>query len=247
MLFRSPAGDGRAVDYPAVNASRVRLLRLAFSRAHDRDSAAAFAAQRPWLRDYAAYQAIKDSFCGLSWQDWPDEGLRRRDAFAVECWQAEHGEDLAYQIWVQYVFSKQWTTLKAYANAVGVKILGDLPIYVSLDSADVWAEREQFLLDGEGHPAAVAGVPPDYFCAEGQLWGNPLYDWAHMKQDGFGWWIRRVERAGELFDAIRIDHFRALASYWAVPAGAASATEGRWETGPGMALEIGRASCRERV
>lgn len=235
-LASIPAGDGRAVDYPAVNASRVRLLRLAFSRAHDRDSAAAFAAQRPWLRDYAAYQAIKDSFCGLSWQDWPDEGLRRRDPFAVECWQAEHGEDLAYQIWVQYVFSKQWTTLKAYANAVGVKILGDLPIYVSLDSADVWAEREQFLLDGEGHPAAVAGVPPDYFCAEGQLWGNPLYDWAHMKQDGFGWWIRRVERAGELFDAIRIDHFRALASYWAVPAGAASATEGRWETGPGMAL-----------
>ncbi|MET0017683.1 4-alpha-glucanotransferase [Oscillibacter sp.] len=231
-------GNSRSVDYPTVNADRKRLLRLAFSRGYDREKAAveSFASQRRWLRDYAAYQAVKDSFDGLPWQDWPDEGLRRHDPEAVERWQAEHEEDVAYQIWVQYVFAEQWSALKSFANGLGVKILGDLPIYVSLDSADVWAEREQFLLDGQGCPSSVAGVPPDYFCADGQLWGNPLYDWSHMRADGFGWWIRRVERAGELFDAIRIDHFRAFASYWSVPAEAVTAKDGRWEPGPGMDL-----------
>ena len=237
-LAAVPAGDGRTVDYPAVNAARERLLRLAFSRAdaHSRDEAAAFARDRRWLADYALYQAAKDRFGGLAWYDWPDEGLRRHQPEALERWGRTLERETAYQTFVQYLFQKQWTALRQYANGQGVKILGDLPIYVSLDSADVWAEREQFLLDGEGRPAAVAGVPPDYFSADGQLWGNPLYDWDRMRADGFGWWIRRVERAGELFDAIRIDHFRALASYWAVPAGAETAKEGRWQTGPGMAL-----------
>ena len=237
-LAAVPAGDGRTVDYPAVNAARERLLRLAFSRAdaHSRDEAAAFGRDRRWLADYALYQAAKDHFGGLAWYDWPDEGLRRRQPEALERWGRTLERETAYQTFVQYQFQKQWTAMRQYANGQGVKILGDLPIYVSLDSADVWAEREQFLLDGEGRPAAVAGVPPDYFSADGQLWGNPLYDWDRMRADGFGWWIRRVERAGELFDAIRIDHFRALASYWAVPAGAETAKEGRWQTGPGMAL-----------
>ena len=237
-LAAVPAGDGRTVDYPAVNAARERLLRLAFSRAdaHSRDEAAAFGRDRRWLADYALYQAAKDRFGGLAWYDWPDEGLRRHQPEALERWGRTLERETAYQTFVQYLFQKQWTALRQYANGQGVKILGDLPIYVSLDSADVWAEREQFLLDGEGRPAAVAGVPPDYFSADGQLWGNPLYDWDRMRADGFGWWIRRVERAGELFDAIRIDHFRALASYWAVPAGAETAKEGRWQTGPGMAL-----------
>ena len=237
-LATVPAEDGRTVDYPAVNAARERLLRLAFSRAdaHSRDEAADFGRDRRWLTDYALYQAAKDHFGGLAWYDWPDEGLRRRQPEALERWGRTLERETAYQTFVQYQFQKQWTALRQYANGQGVKILGDLPIYVSLDSADVWAEREQFLLDGEGCPAAVAGVPPDYFSADGQLWGNPLYDWDRMRADGFGWWIRRVERAGELFDAIRIDHFRALASYWAVPAGAETAKEGRWQTGPGMAL-----------
>ena len=126
--------------------------------------------------------------------------------------------------------------MKQYANGLGVKIIGDLPIYVSLDSADVWSERKEFLLDGDGLPARVAGVPPDYFSENGQLWGNPLYNWTAMKADGFGWWIRRVEGASHLFDAIRIDHFRAFERYWSVPAGAESAREGRWEQGPGMDL-----------
>ena len=137
---------------------------------------------------------------------------------------------------VQYWFFTQWESLKQYANSLGIQIIGDLPIYVSLDSSDVWAEREQFLLDGEGKPSKVAGVPPDYFSEDGQLWGNPLYDWAAMKRDGFGWWIRRVEGASKLFDAIRIDHFRGLESYWAVPAESDTAKVGQWEKGPGMDL-----------
>ena len=236
-LAAAVPGDGKAVDYPTVNADRRRLLRLAFSRDAARRAAAEdFTARHRWLGDYALYQSAKEAFGGLAWYDWPDKSLRRREIAAVERWRLERREDVAYQIWLQQVFSEQWSALKTFANGQGVKILGDLPIYVSLDSADVWAEREQFLLDGEGRPAAVAGVPPDYFSDRGQLWGNPLYDWARMGRDGFGWWIRRVERAGELFDAIRIDHFRAFASYWSVPAGAVSAREGHWEPGPGMAL-----------
>ncbi|WP_369282857.1 4-alpha-glucanotransferase [Oscillibacter sp. GMB15532] len=236
-LASAVRGDEKAVDYPAVNGDRSRLLRLAFSRdGAGREKTAEFAAHQPWLEDYAVYQSVKDALGRLPWYEWPEEGLRRHEGLAIARWREMHREDCDYQIWVQQVFSEQWSALKSFANGLGVKILGDLPIYVSLDSADVWAEREQFLLDGEGRPAAVAGVPPDYFSVEGQLWGNPLYDWAHMHADGFGWWIRRVERAGELFDAIRIDHFRALASYWVVPAGAASAREGHWEPGPGMAL-----------
>lgn len=233
-----PDGAGRTVDYPAVNAARARLLRLAFSRGWEssRPAAEAFAAAHRWVADYALYQAAKDRFGGLAWYDWPDEGLRRRDGAALDRWRAELAEEICYQTYVQYLFQQQWTALRQYAGQRGVKILGDLPIYVSLDSADVWAEREQFLLDERDRPTAVAGVPPDYFCEDGQLWGNPLYNWDRMRADGFGWWIRRVERAGELFDAIRIDHFRALASYWAVPAGAETAREGRWLTGPGMAL-----------
>ncbi len=236
-LVSAAPGDGKEVDYPAVNADRRRLLRLAFDRDGDRrERLAEFAARLPWLKDYAVYQSVKDALGGLPWYEWPEEGLRRHEGLAIARWREMHGEDCDYQIWVQRVFSEQWNAMKSFANGLGVKILGDLPIYVSLDSADVWAEREQFLLDKEGRPAAVAGVPPDYFSAEGQLWGNPLYDWGRMRADGFGWWIRRVERAGALFDAIRIDHFRALASYWAVPSGAVSAREGHWEPGPGMAL-----------
>lgn len=236
-LDSAAPGNGKAVDYPTVNGDRSRLLRQAFARdGAGRERTAEFAARQPWLKDYAAYQSVKDALGGLPWYEWPDEDLRRHDAAAIARWRETHREDCDYQIWVQRVFSEQWSALKSFANGLGVKILGDLPIYVSLDSADVWAEREQFLLDKEGRPAAVAGVPPDYFSSEGQLWGNPLYDWGRMRSDGFGWWIRRVERAGELFDAIRIDHFRALASYWVVPAGAVSAKAGCWEPGPGMAL-----------
>lgn len=233
---RVPAVD--KIDYTALCARREPLLRKAFSRLDGMRAQAVrdFMARNPWLREYALYRAVKTHFDDRAWFDWPDEGLRRHEPAAVERWRVELAEDVAFHAAVQYWFFTQWEALKKHVNDLGIRIIGDLPIYVSLDSADVWSERREFLLDGEGRPRKVAGVPPDYFSADGQLWGNPLYDWAAMKRDGFGWWIRRVEGASRLFDAIRIDHFRGLESYWAIPAGSKTAKVGQWEKGPGMDL-----------
>ena len=232
---RLPVTD--KVDYGAVYRVREPLLRKAAKRAWEQDGAAirAFADSTPWLKEYTLFQAARTHF-GRGWCDWPDEALRRHERAAVERWRETLAEDVAYHTCVQYWFFTQWAALKKYVNGLGIQIIGDVPIYVSLDSSDVWAEREQFLLDGEGRPSKVAGVPPDYFSEDGQLWGNPLYDWAAMKRDGFGWWIRRVEGAAKLFDAIRIDHFRGLESYWAIPADSDTAKVGQWEKGPGMDL-----------
>lgn len=233
---RVPEGD--QIDYEALRESREALLRKAFARGRERDAAAvaAFVQNQSWVREYALYAAAKVHFDGASWLDWPDAALRHHEPEAVERYRVALEEEIAFHTYVQYLFFTQWAALKAEVNRQGVKLIGDLPIYVSLDSADVWSERKEFLLDAEGRPEKVAGVPPDYFSEEGQLWGNPLYDWKAQRADGFGWWIRRVEGASHLFDAIRIDHFRAFESYWAVPAGAESAREGAWEKGPGMAL-----------
>ena len=229
--------EGGRIDYEAVKAGREPLLRKAFSRVSGglAQNVREFAEQNAWVKDYALFRAAHDYF-GCPWYEWEDESLRRHEWYAVEFWRRKLEEEVNYHTCVQYWFFKQWNSLRRYANNMGVKIIGDIPIYVSLDSADVWSEREQFLLDEEGRPSKVAGVPPDYFSAEGQLWGNPLYNWAHMKADGFGWWIRRVGGAIALFDVIRIDHFRGLESYWAVPAEAKTAMEGHWEKGPGMDL-----------
>ena len=172
---------------------------------------------------------------GRSWQEWP-QPIRLREPAALEAARTQLAGEVDFWKGVQYLFCQQWKKLKSYANEKGISILGDLPIYTALDSADVWSERREFLLDKAGRPSRVAGVPPDYFSEEGQLWGNPLYDWAAQKRDGFGWWIRRVEGASRLFDAIRIDHFRAFEQYWSIPAGAETAKEGQWEPGPGMDL-----------
>lgn len=226
------------IDYAALWNSREPLLRKAYSRGYSRDGAkiSAFTQGNPWVKKYALYRAVKSKFEDLPWTQWPDEAIRNCDPAAVNCYQELLARDVEFHTYLQYLFFAQWQECKAYANAQGVRIIGDLPIYVSLDSADVWSERKEFLLGADGLPTKVAGVPPDYFSAEGQLWGNPLYDWNAQKADGFGWWIRRVEGVGRLFDAIRIDHFRGLESYWAVPAGAKTAKEGTWEPGPGMAL-----------
>ena len=232
---RLPAEE--KVDYAAVAAVREPLLRKAFSRLDGEYAQAvrAFADENPWVKEFALFQAVHAHF-GAAWYDWPDEGLRRHDEDALWRWRVMLAEDVAYHTCLQYWFFTQWAALKKYVNSLGIKIIGDIPIYVSLDSADVWAEREQFLLDEDGFPSQVAGVPPDYFSEEGQLWGNPLYDWDYMKKDGFGWWIRRVHGAIRLFDTVRIDHFRGLASYWAVPADSDTAKVGAWKKGPGMDL-----------
>ena len=222
-------------DYAAVRPEREALLKRAFSRidAATAAKARAFAAENPWVRPWALYRALKRHFGGAPWFVWPED-IRRRSAGAVEHYTGLLAEDIACEICVQYWFDQQFTALRAYAREKGVKILGDLPIYVSLDSADVWSEPEQFLLDSDFRPAKVSGVPPDYFSAEGQLWGNPLYNWPAMERDGYGWWIRRIGGLAKYCDAIRIDHFRALAAYWAVPASSPTARDGAWEKGPGL-------------
>lgn len=230
--------DPRYVDYGKIYEVRFDVLRRSFLRGRERDREAVerFQAENPWLKNYALYMAVKAHFGMKSWLEWPDEAIRVRAPEAVARYEKELAEDVAFYTYLQYLFFKQWGELREYIHSLGIRIIGDLPIYVAMDSADVWAEPEFFQL-GEGNiPTEVSGVPPDYFSADGQLWGNPLYDYDRMRQDGFGWWIRRVEGASRLFDVIRIDHFRGLESYWAVPYGAETAREGRWRKGPGMDL-----------
>ena len=225
------------VDYAALSRDREALLRKAFSRARcaEGEQVAAWAEENFWVKEYALFRAAHSHY-GTAWFNWPNEGLRRHEWEAVQAARGILADEIAFYTHVQYWFFTQWADMKAYINNLNIQIIGDMPIYVSLDSADVWSEREQFLLDSEGHPQQVAGVPPDYFSEDGQLWGNPLYNWEGMKWDGYGWWIRRIGGASKLFDMIRIDHFRGLESYWAVPAWAETAKEGHWEKGPGMGM-----------
>lgn len=233
-------GDPRHVDYGKIYESRFTLLRRAYERGWARDAAAVAAFVREnerWLPDYALYMACKRHFGMRPWTQWPDKDLRlRRSETVLGKYRTLLREEIDFFTYLQFLFFRQWEKLRTYVHAQGLRIIGDLPIYVSLDSADVWAEPQFFQLDKELVPKAVAGVPPDYFTEDGQLWGNPLYDWDAIRRDGFGWWIRRIDGAGKLYDVIRIDHFRGLAAYWEVPYGAVTAKNGRWVTGPGMEL-----------
>ena len=229
--------DPRYVDYSRIYEGRFAVLAKAKERGWQRDSAeiAAFVEEnKRWLPDYALFMACKRHFGMKAWTEW-DEDIRLRKSQAVlEEYREKLREDVEFFIYLQFLFFRQWNKLKEYIHQKGIRIIGDLPIYVALDSADVWAEPEWFQLDERNVPTEVSGVPPDYFCEDGQLWGNPLYRWDAMQTDGFGWWIRRVDGAGKLFDVIRIDHFRGLESYWSVPYGEKTAKNGRWVKGPGM-------------
>ena len=231
--------DPRNVDYAAIYNARFDVLARAKARGweRDREAVAAFQAEQAgWLPDYALFMALKRHFGMKSWLDWPDEDARLRRPEALEHWREALREDVEQFTYLQFLFFRQWTALKQYVNDLGIKFIGDLPIYVALDSADVWADPGLFQLDARGFPTEVSGVPPDYFNEDGQLWGNPLYNYDAMERDGFGWWIRRVDGARRMFDVIRIDHFRGFESYWAVPYGDATARRGRWVKGPGMKL-----------
>lgn len=184
-----------------------------------------------WLEDYALFMALKASQGGVSFLEW-DEELRRPTAEKKAALKEEFASDMGYYEFLQFLFFRQWAALKTYANIKGIKIDGDIPIFVSMDSADVWAHPELFLLDSEGYPTVVAGVPPDYFSETGQLWGNPLYDWDYHKHTGYSWWINRIKKQLSLFDCIRIDHFRGFEAYWAVPAKDENAINGEWRPGP---------------
>ena len=227
----------RYVDYAQIYESRFAVLALAKARGWKRDSAeiAVFMEEnKRWLPNYALFMACKRHFGMKAWTEWEDENIRLRKAEALEKYSALLREDVEFYIYLQFLFFKQWSKLKSYIHSLDIKIIGDLPIYVALDSADVWAEPEWFQLDSRNVPTEVSGVPPDYFSEDGQLWGNPLYRWDAMTADGYGWWIRRIDGAGKLFDVIRIDHFRGLESYWSVPYGETTAKNGKWVKGPGM-------------
>ena len=226
-----------AVDYGRIFAARFQLLHFAFERAEAKESACAeldrfIGENAGWLPDYALFMALKDGHDGRAWTEW-EEALRLRNPEAMAACRMRYGERIRFYSFLQLVFAKQWHALKTYANQKGVSIIGDLPIYVPLDSADVWASPEEFQLDGARRPVFVAGVPPDYFSADGQLWGNPLYDWQRMKETGYLWWKGRMTAASTLFDVIRIDHFRGLSSYWRVPVEEKTARNGEWIPGPG--------------
>ena len=229
--------DPEKTDYGALYQGRWPLLEKACERGweKDREAVAAFEqANAGWLPDYALFRAIKRHFGMAAWYDWPDDDLRLRGSEAVlEEYRQKLEKDVRLYIYTQFLFFRQWDSLRAYAREKGIGIIGDVPIYVPLDSADVWAESEYFQLDEQRRPRSVAGVPPDYFSADGQLWGNPLYDWERMRADGYGWWIRRMKAASRLYDIVRIDHFRGLESYWAVPYGETTARNGQWLPGPG--------------
>ena len=188
-----------------------------------------------WLGDWAAFSAIKHARGGESWWRWPEEIALRRPG-AVEAWAAAHPREVAFEEFCQFLFFDQWRKVRETSEALGIAILGDLPIYVADDSAEVWANRSLFRLDGRGRPVAVSGVPPDYFSKTGQLWGNPLYDWEALARSGYAWWVARMRATLALVDAVRLDHFRGFAGFWEVPAGAVTAATGRWVPGPGRAL-----------
>ena len=231
----SPA---RQVDYGKIYFNRFSVLKSAYARvaqnAVQMRSLDEFARRNAdWLDDYALFMSLKDENGGAAWSEWPYE-TRMREQSALEAARNRLCESIRFYQFIQWLFFEQWAKLKAYANEHGIKIVGDLPIYVPLDSSDVWSAPEEFQLDEERRPRCVAGVPPDYFSEDGQLWGNPIYDWDYMKQTGYAWWIRRMRSAATLFDCLRIDHFRGLSSYWSVDADAETARNGVWVQGPGI-------------
>ena len=222
------------VDFGAQYNNRLAVLRLAFNRFADQEALDAFCReQASWLPDFALFIALKGRNNGQPWYQWVD-CLKFRDPEAIWKARQELKEEIRFYCFVQYLFFTQWTALRAYAHKNGIRIIGDVPIYVPYDSVDVWSNPELFQLDAAMNPTDVAGCPPDAFSDDGQLWGNPLYRWDVIGKDGFGWWIRRLAAAGELYDIVRLDHFRGFEAYWAVPFGDTTARNGRWVKGPGM-------------
>jgi 4-alpha-glucanotransferase len=226
--------DPEQVDYEAVTQGREIVLTLAFQRFSPTEEYRDFCRREDfWLTDYALFQALKKRFGGVSWLDWPED-IRSRQSLSLEHWKTALCQTMDYHRFVQFLFFSQWERLHSYAREKGVSLWGDVPIYVPLDSVDVWANPHLFQLEGDGRPAWVAGVPPDYFSPDGQLWGNPLYDWQAMERDDYAWWVSRLQHTGAMVDGVRIDHFRGLESYWAVPAGEITAQNGQWRPGGGQ-------------
>lgn len=229
--------SSRYVDYGKIYNSRFKILKKACDNGYDnyRQKIDEFIRDNnDWLPDYALFMALKRYYGMRSWTEWEDEAIRLHTPEAIEQYTVLLEEDIRLFVFIQFLFYRQWNLLREYTHNSGISIAGDLPIYVAMDSADVWSNPQIFQLDDNNNPVCVAGVPPDYFNSNGQLWGNPLYNWDRLRSEGYSWWIKRVEGAARLFDIIRIDHFRGLESYWSVPYGQDSAINGEWIKGPGM-------------
>lgn len=244
--------ETRTVDYEKIYRNRYTLLRKAYANSpfclnpSEKWAGPAYNADRTefnyfiwdnseWLPDYALFSAIKEYFDGDMFTKWPEE-IRLRDTAAMDSYRIKLDEEIRFCEFLQFLFAKQWKKLKTYANDKGIKIIGDIPIYVAFDSADTWSHPELFELDEKGFPTVVAGVPPDAFSDTGQLWGNPIYRWKYHKATGYDWWMQRLEQMFRLYDVVRIDHFRGFDEYWAVPYGDQDAMGGKWCKGPGYAL-----------
>ena len=234
-LVSLPESD--RIDFEQVKQLKNRALRASFrygwkkvsTQVHD------FLDRTTWLKDYSLYAALKEHFELRSWMTWPED-IRHRRPEAMEAWKKTLRDEIDYQCYLQYLFDMQWRALKEYANNAGVSLMGDIPIYVAEDSADTWAHPENFQFDADLHPTRVAGVPPDYFCEDGQLWGNPLYNWRYLHFHRFAWWMDRLENASQKYDILRIDHFIGFANYYSIPYGSKNARVGKWVNAPGKAL-----------
>ncbi len=244
-------GSERYIDYEKMYFARYPLLQKAYANspyalqpegkwadsAYDGERAAfeKYIKESPWLEDYALFCAVKDSFGGVGYENW-DEDIRLRQPEAMAACKEKLENEIRFVQFQQYMFITAWTALKDYANGKGIKIIGDIPIYVAMDSSDTWSHPELFEFDEKGFPTVVAGCPPDAFSETGQLWGNPIYKWAYHKETGYVWWMERLKHVFELYDVVRIDHFRGFDEYWAIPYGDETAVGGEWRPGPGYEL-----------
>ncbi len=237
-------GTEESIDYEKMYRSRFTLLKKAYENIDKAKDAKTIRKEfetfkkspdNDWLMDYSLFMALKNVNGGRSWNTW-EEGIRLRKSAAMKAAKQKYADEIDFYSFLQYLFSKQWSALKAYANEKGIEIIGDIPIYVAFDSADTWANPELFQLDKKNVPIDVAGCPPDAFCASGQLWGNPLYKWDYHEKTGYKWWMKRIAHCYKLYDVIRIDHFRGFDEYYAIPYGNPTAEKGEWRKGPGIAL-----------
>lgn len=222
------------VDYYKIFKNKMEILKKAYK--NNKESLEEFKLEnKGWIEDYGLFMALKNKFDLKAWYNW-DKDIRFREKEAMDKYKKELEDEIDYWIFLQYVFHKQWRSLKEYANSNGIKIIGDIPIYVAGDSCDVWADHKMFLLDEERVPLRVAGCPPDYFSETGQLWGNPLYDWEYLDKNNYTWWINRIKKSLKLYDLVRIDHFRGFEAFWSIPYGDETAINGEWVKGPGVKL-----------
>lgn len=230
--------DPEKTDFEAVRKNKTELLRRCFRESAEKlaPEIETFRKEHFWADDFALFSAVKEHFDSKMWSQWPDRSIRNRRFWAVWKYRRALKDEIAFHLFCQYLFRKQWSELRKYCNDRGISIFGDMPIYVAEDSADTWTRPEVFQLDRNRIPTRVAGVPPDYFSEDGQLWGNPLYRWDYLRKKDYGWWVDRMRGMAELYDIVRVDHFIGFAHYYSIPHGAPNARGGEWVDGPGIGL-----------